>query len=188
MSNLFSTNSPSKRTQQKRTGRREVKLISDENELYEYAAAALLRRMRTVVELKRLLRKRVEKGDSGDALIDAVIARLKERQYLSDARYAAEYSTIRKEGRRLGARRVAQDLRQKGVHPDVIAREVETAYQGTSEETQARAFVKKKRLKQPAPSDEKAKARICRQLARAGFSPRIAFHIIRNWEEPVDGA
>ena len=35
-----------------------------EDELYEYAVGALARRMRTVAELKRLLRARVEEADS----------------------------------------------------------------------------------------------------------------------------
>lgn len=140
--------------------------------------------MRTAAELKRHLRKRLEPGPEGLAMLDRVIERLKARQYLSDARYAASFSTQRKEGRKLGARRVAQDLRHKGVHPDVVSREVEAAFQGTAEETQARAFLIKKRTAQPAAGDEKARARICRQLARAGFSPRIAFHILRNWEAP----
>lgn len=158
--------------------------ITDENALYEHAVASLLRHMRTAAELKRSLRKRLEPGAEGLAMLDRVIERLKARQYLSDARYAASFSTQRKEGRKLGARRVAQDLRNKGVASDVISREVEVAYQGTDEETQARAFLAKKRTAQPANGDEKARARICRQLARAGFSPRTAFHILRNWEAP----
>lgn len=141
--------------------------------------------MRTAAELKRHLRKRLEPGSEGVAMLERVIERLKARQYLSDERYAASYSTQRKEGRRLGARRVAQDLRNKGVQQDVITRQVEAAYQGTNEETQARAFLAKKRTKQPAAGDEKARARICRQLARAGFSPRVAFSILRNWEPPA---
>jgi regulatory protein len=165
--------------------RRGPQPITDENALYEYAVAALLRQMRTAAELKRALRKRLEPGAEGLAMLERVIERLKARQYLSDARYAASYSTQRKDGRRLGARRVAQDLRQKGVHPDVVNTAVEAAYQDTDEETQARAFLVRKRVLRPETGDERAKARVCRQLARAGFSPRIAFHILRNWDAPI---
>ena len=35
-----------------------------EDELYEYAVGALARRMRTVAELKRLMRARIEEPDS----------------------------------------------------------------------------------------------------------------------------
>ena len=41
----------------------------DENSLYDYAVGALGRRMRTVAELKRLLRGRVPKDEIGDTLV-----------------------------------------------------------------------------------------------------------------------
>ena len=45
------------------------------SELYEYAVGALGRRMRSVAELKRLLRPRVEAGDDfGQTLVELVIA------------------------------------------------------------------------------------------------------------------
>jgi regulatory protein len=42
-----------------------------EDELYEYAVAALARRMRTVAELKRLMRARIEDPESayGETLV-----------------------------------------------------------------------------------------------------------------------
>ena len=49
----------------------------DENSLYEYAIGALARRMRSVAELKRLLRRRVEPGELGETLVEVVIAKLK---------------------------------------------------------------------------------------------------------------
>ena len=42
-----------------------------ESALYEYAVNALGRHMRTVAELTRLMRQRVEPGESGQALIEA---------------------------------------------------------------------------------------------------------------------
>src|SRR5271163_2987666 len=48
----------------------------DEAQLYEYAVAALGRRMRTVTELKRLMRNRVEEGETGATKIIAVVHRL----------------------------------------------------------------------------------------------------------------
>ena len=46
-----------------------------EDELYEYAVGALARRMRTVAELKRLMRARVEDAESecGQTLLEVVI-------------------------------------------------------------------------------------------------------------------
>jgi len=138
--------------------------------------------MRTEAELKRLLRQRVGDAENGAALIEAVVERLKSHQFLSDARYAAAYSSLRKEGRGLGQRRVARDLLQKGVSPEVVAREVESAYQDTDEETQARAYLLRKRVEKPAAGDERARARVFRLLARAGFGPGVTLAILRSWE------
>jgi regulatory protein len=66
----------------------------NEAALYEYAIGALGRRMRTVAELKRLMRSRVEEGDPGEAKIDAVITRLKEQRYLNDTNFAADYTRL----------------------------------------------------------------------------------------------
>jgi regulatory protein len=125
-----------------------------------------------------------ERAARAAELIEAVMVRLRSHQYLSDTRYAATYASLRKEGRRLGARRVAQDLRQKGVPTEIIAREVATAYEGTTEEAQARAFLAKKRVALPGaipgPISDRDKARILRMLARAGFSSTVAWAILRS--------
>src|ERR1700739_2841813 len=92
----------------------------DEAALYDYAVKALGRRMRTVAELKRLMRSRVESGERGEAKIERVIARLKEQRYLSDTGYASSYARMRQENQSFGRRRVQQDLVQKGVHAEVI--------------------------------------------------------------------
>jgi len=57
-----------------------------EDELYEYAVGALARRMRTVAELKRLMRARIEGVESeyGQTLVELVIRRLKDQGYMND--------------------------------------------------------------------------------------------------------
>ena len=61
-----------------------------EEELYEYALGALGRRMRSVAELKRLLRRRVEADtELGQTLVELIIRRLKDNGFLNDAEYAA---------------------------------------------------------------------------------------------------
>ena len=54
--------------------------------LFEYAVGVLARRMRTVRDLRRLMRNRAEEGEAGERAMDAVCVRLKELGYLS--RYA----------------------------------------------------------------------------------------------------
>ncbi len=153
-----------------------------EDELYEYAVGALARRMRTVAELKRLMRARVEDVESeyGQTLVELVIRRLKDQGYLNDSQYAASYSSLRRDNQKLGRRRVITELKTRGVHGDVIEKAVEAAYDGVSDEKQAREFLRKKRLAKP--KDQKATARVFRQLARAGFGMKTIFTILKKWD------
>ena len=161
---------------------RPKKRFYSEDELYEYAVGALARRMRTVAELKRLLRVRVEEAESeyGQTLIELVIRRLKDRGYLNDSQYAAYFSSLRRDNQKLGRRRVITDLKIKGVHGDVIDKAVNAAFEGVSEEQQAREYLRKKRLVKPM--DEKGTARIFRQLARGGFGTKTIFSILKKWD------
>lgn len=152
----------------------------DDKSLYEYAVGALGRRMRSVAELKRLMRQRVMKQENAEALIETVVARLKEHRYLNDASYAASYSSFRKENEKFGRIRVVQELRARGVHGDVIEKAVGSTYEGVNEEKLARDYLARKRLKKP--TSQKEAARIFRSLARAGFGGRVIVAILKQWD------
>ncbi len=155
--------------------------LETEGELYEYAVGALARRMRSVAELKRLLRQRVDaKTEIGQTLVELIIRRLKDQGYLNDARYAASYSALRRDNEKFGRRRVITELKIKGVHGDVLDGAVETAYAEISDEKQAREYLRRKRVQKP--KDKKQAARIFRQLMRAGFASKTIFNILRKWD------
>jgi regulatory protein len=157
------------------------KKVQTEDELYQYAVGALGRRMRTVAELKRLLRPRVEaETEIGQTLVELVIRKLKDQGYLSDAKYAAAYSAFRRDNEKFGRRRVITDLKIKGVHGDVLDTAVESAYAEVDEEKQAREYLRRKRLAKP--KDKKQAARIFRQLMRAGFGAKTIFGILKKWD------
>jgi regulatory protein len=157
-----------------------------EDELYEYCVGALARRMRTVAELKRLMRARVEEAASeyGQTLIELVIRRLKDQGYLNDSQYAASYTSMRRDNQKFGRMRVITELKTRGVHGDVIAKAIEFGYEGVSEEKQARDYLRKKRMKKP--KDQKETARIFRQLARAGFGTKTIVTILKKWDVDIE--
>lgn len=152
--------------------------------LYEYAANALGRRMRTIAELTRLMRQRVEPGESGQEKINAVIARLKEYGYLNDADYATNYTRLRQENASFGKRRVRQDLAVKGVKAEVIASTLDAVYEDVNEEALARRHLERKGVKQP--TNEKEAARVMRMLIRAGFSTGVIYGILKRWNISED--
>ncbi len=152
-----------------------------EDELYEYAVGALGRRMRSVAELKRLLRNRVEADtEIGKTLVELIVVRLKDHGYLNDAKYAAAYSGFRRDNEKFGRRRVITDLKIKGVHGEVIETAVSAAYEEVNEEKLARDYLRRKRFQKP--KDQKQTARIFRQLTRAGFAWKTIFSILKKWD------
>jgi regulatory protein len=156
------------------------KIYDTEDALYDYAVRALSRKMRSVAELKRLMRPRVPKGELGELLVEVVIRRLKDQNYLNDSSYATSYSSFRRDNEKFGRRRVITELKVKGVHGDVIEKAVDDTYAGVNEEEQARAFLRRKRMKKPA--NNKEAARIFRALVRAGFGAGVSIRILRNWD------
>jgi|ERR1039458_1532545 regulatory protein len=157
-----------------------TKRTYDEESLYEYAVGALGRQMRTVAEIKRLMRRRVGDQPHGELLVEVVVARLKLYKYLNDTSYAESYTRFRKENEKFGRMRVIQDLKVKGVHGDIIESVVGAAYSDVSEERLAREFLRRKRLVKPV--GQKQAARIFRMLVRAGFGSRTIFGILRKWD------
>ncbi len=155
--------------------------LHTEEEAYEYAVGALGRRMRSVAELKRLLRRRVEaESEYGQTLVELVIRRLKDQGYLNDAKYAAAYSSFRRDNEKFGRRRVITDLKAKGVHGEVIEKAVDSVYEDVNEEKQAREYLRRKRVVRP--KERKDAARVFRHLLRAGFAPKTVFAILKKWE------
>jgi regulatory protein len=154
----------------------------NERGLYDYAVKSLGRAMRTEAELRRLMHRRAEPGEQGEAAIAIAITRLREHGYLNDAAFAETYARLRQENDKLGQRRVKQDLQQKGVAGELIAETLEARYGQSNEEALAREHLERKRLRKP--ENEKETARIMRRLVAAGFSTGVIYKILRQWDVP----
>jgi regulatory protein len=162
----------------------------DEGALYQYAVGALARQMRTVAEIKRLMSRRVEEGETGESKMAAVVARLAEQHYLDDHAFASNYARLRQENQSFGKRRVQQELARKGVQAELVASTIDTAYAQVGEEELVRRYVARKRIAKP--QDEKQTARLVRRLVGAGFSFAIISTLLKSWEIdlvlPEDGS
>ncbi len=155
--------------------------------LFDYAVGVLARKMRTVRDLRRLMRARAEEGEAGERAMDAVVARLKELKYLSDTRFAADYTRMRKDNEKYGKRRVQQDLMQKGVAKELVATTLATAYEDVDEVTLAREYCARKRMKRPSGENAKKETvRTMNRLLRAGFSPGAIYKVLREWDVAVE--
>jgi regulatory protein len=169
-----------------RSSRKKREPLSEEA-LFEYAVATLARKMRTVRDLKRLMRIRAEEGEAGEGAIDRIVVRLKELKYLSDSRFAVDYTRLRRDNDKFGRRRVQQGLAQKGVHKDLIASTLEKEYAEVDEVSLAKEYIARKRIKKPEGEDaRKQAARIMGRLQRAGFSAGAVFKVLNSWDVEVD--
>lgn len=115
---------------------RSPKRRESEDALYAAALRALTRRAYSVHEMRKWLVERATEKQ----LANAVLARVKERGYLDDARYAKHFARQRAEGRRQGRFRIARDLRARGVP----TRHIEAALDAVFAETDQAALLRKR--------------------------------------------
>lgn len=126
---------------------------------------ALMRRAYSIHQMKAYLEQRAENEEH----VSVVIARLREQNYIDDARYATEFTRQRAQSRGQGRFRIARELRARGV-PD---RHIDAALDASAAETDEAALVRKRIQRKLAhirvPLDQRKFASLYRSLLRAGF-------------------
>jgi regulatory protein len=140
--------------------------------------------------MKDYLERRAEDKE----LVPLVIARLRELNYLDDARYALDYARQHAQFRGQGRFRIARELRARGV-PD---RHIEAALAAVFVDADETALVRKRLERKLAhihvPLDQRKVASLYRSLLRSGFPAdiiRAELHRatraeVPNVETPVD--
>ena len=143
--------------------------VDTEEELYDVALRALMRRAHSIADLKKKLMRRT----SNELLIQVVMARLKENGMLDDERYAKQFTRQRTEGRKQGKFRVARDLRARGVPDRHIDAALKESAEQNDEGAMVRARIERKLRAFRGEVDEKKMASIYSSLLRAGFSADV---------------
>jgi len=143
--------------------------LETEEELYDIAVRALMRRAHSVHEMKQKLGRRSE----NKLLVQLVMARLKENGLIDDARYAKQFARQRTQTRKQGKFRVARDLRARGVPDRHIAPALEEATQNTDEAAMVRQRIERKLRSYRGEIGEKKMASLYGSLLRAGFSADV---------------
>jgi regulatory protein len=158
--------------------RSEPRKSSSEEELYAAALRALMRRAHSTFELRIYLERRALDSSVKQGAVRRVLARLKQEKLIDDARYALDFAHARASSRRQGGRRIALELRKRGV-PD---RHIEAAIAQVFADLDEGAIVRKvieRRLRAARgplgarPFDRKKIASLYRTLLRAGFDPGL---------------
>ena len=145
--------------------RTSAKKLDSEDALYDFALKALMRRAHSVFEMHRTLERRADEK----ALVQRVLARLREHQYLDDARYAKQFVRQRSENRRQGRHRIARELRARGVPDRHIEAAIEEVLREVDAGAQVRKRIERKLRGLRGPLDERKLASLYGALLRAGF-------------------
>jgi regulatory protein len=141
------------------------------NELRQRAVRLLARREHTRVELARKLSPHGTPEE-----IDTVLNELARTGLQSDARFAESY--VRSQSARLGAARLRQALRTKGVATELI----ETGLVDLPDEMERAREVWTKKFAAP-PSDAREWAKQARFLQGRGFSSEVIRRLLKDIEE-----
>jgi len=139
--------------------------LETEQELYDVALRALMRRAHSVAEMQRKLARHTR----NELLVRVVMARLEENGQLNDARYAQQFARNRTQSREQGQFRITRELRARGV----AEADIHSAIAASAAETDPAALVRQ-RIKRKLKSlrgevDQKRMASIYGSLLRAGF-------------------
>jgi regulatory protein len=141
----------------------------------DLAYKAVARRDLTVAEL----RARLEGKHVPPEAIDDAVAELEETGFLDDARYARQFAEDKRELEQWGTERIAQDLRRRGIAPQLIDAAVATH----DRDSELRTALLLLRERYPtAPRDDRERDRAWQMLVRRGYSPDLSYDAIRTWE------
>ena len=160
------------RGEMKRFGIEEGKTISEETYqeilrevLFKRARERVLFLLKSSDKTEQELRRKLKDGGYPKEAVDYAIDFLKEHNFINDQNYGRRYVEYNLE--RKSERQIQYELQKKGLDKEVIKEILKE--QPVDEETQIRAYVKKKRLK-PEDMDFKESRRLMAALGRRGFS------------------
>jgi regulatory protein len=139
--------------------------LDTEEELYEVALRALMRRAHSVHEMKQKLSRRTD----NELLVRVVMARLEENGQLDDQRYAQQFTRNRTQSRKQGQFRIARDLRYRGVPDRLINSALAESAGQTDPAATVRQRIERKLKSYRGEIDDKKIASIYGSLLRAGF-------------------
>lgn len=143
--------------------------LSSEQELYTSSIRALMRRAHSIHEMCEYLERRAE----DPKMVSRVIARLREHDYLDDARYALQYARQHALSRHQGRFRIARELRARGIPDRHIEGALDAVFVETDEAALVRARLRRKLAQWRAPLNDRKRASLYRSLLAAGFSSDV---------------
>lgn len=130
------------------------------------------------------LRAKLHAGGLADAVVERVVGRCRELGYLNDEAFARQRARMLAIGRLAGDRRIALDLRERGIDAELSAQVIAEVRGELGEEEAAKRLLRRKIRGRPvAELTDREKARVARGLMGKGFPTGLILKTLKKTEE-----
>jgi regulatory protein len=133
---------------------------------FQRAVKLLAAKPRSIAELRERL---MQGRGANKAVVETVIARLREYGYLDDQRFAFGYASLKVRQRPVGKRRLQRELQLKKVDRSVADEALEAVFAETSEEELIDRAIEKRIRLRGQPKDRAEAKKLFDHLLRQGF-------------------
>jgi regulatory protein len=134
------------------------------------------------------VRRKLEQEDVPPAVVEDVVARIKELGYLDDETYAHDYARNRFSNKQYGPERIRRELRERGIDRHLADAAVDDVFADADPVEVARAHAEKRWSRiDPDADPRRQKQKLYRYLKRRGFTSDTVYRILdefvddRSW-------
>ena len=131
------------------------------------------------------LAAKLRAGGFDEPVIASALVKCREMGYLDDGRYARQRARLLALDRLLGDRRIAADLREKGISETLSREAIAAAREEIGAAEAIRRHLEKRRsaAADVVEMDRRERERCIRSLMGKGFSPGVIFSVLKRTEE-----
>jgi regulatory protein len=133
---------------------------------FDRAVNLLTFKPRSEAELRERL---LEKSWTNDEIVDDVIGKLKEYNYINDSEYAASLAASKLRQKPVGRHRLRQDLNRKKLDKQVIEQALDAAFEEYPEEVLIESALEKRLRIKGRPETRADQKKLFDHLMRLGF-------------------
>ncbi|MSR81619.1 MAG: regulatory protein RecX [Candidatus Latescibacteria bacterium] len=130
------------------------------------------------------IRQRLVRASFSEVVIEQVLADFAQRRWLDDEQFARRWISSRLKKKPAGARRLANDLAQRGLAPETVARVLEEFSGALDNPEMMVELLRRQRGRYAGLDAPKAKRRMLDFLRRRGYAEEGAWRAVNQvWKE-----